>query len=308
MTSYGTSGSSSTLHASVDKKDPQGDVETARAAAEFLRRKGIPEGLFDRWAENMRTWLSHKLVQTVVKEFADSEKHFQEVEASLAQRYPKLAMEDQDKKILFITMSHPNEALCIRRKRLEEYLQVEMFTGNTKDKNGGKPSDTVLNAYVLARLKVLAKTELQECKWERGSAWHGSNSAVFFPTDSQILVHVFFTYLKQQAGPYNLDRHFRDASVSARRIPVEKFCLAQTRGKPSPPYFMLEVYGTGKAHRKREEWRCYPGSMNVYFALVLFVYYIREKEGGRIGQCDFNKPKGTLPENSLIPFVLQGQL
>jgi hypothetical protein len=296
----------------VDKKDKLSDEESAKAASELLLKLGIHESTFDLWGENMRKFLSTYILQQLVKAFEESNAEFTTIENSpeVIKKCASLASEDEAVRIRFILLSFPTEQVCVRRRNLENYLKVPVSKGEDRS---NIPS-LVVQAYVLARLNTLARTELRELKWEQGSVWNGDRTACLLPTDSQILVHVFATYIRQYCPQYNLDRHFRDASISSRRIPVEQFCLAQTRGNANPPYFMVEVYGdsgdTAPA-KLREEWRCYPGSTNVYSAMVLFLYFIKTSKQfrGRIGQCDMNKDSKDksqiFPINQLIPYVLQ---
>jgi len=133
--------------------------------------------------------------------------------------------------------------------------------------------------YVLRRIHELASEGdfLASFKWNGGGAWNNQAWGPHLPTDSQILMHAFCTFL-DEFDPYFTRQHFRDAAERDTKATLPaKLTIVQTKLPPLAPYYLL-------SHTEaKQEWRSDPGRSNLFHTLCLFVFYVKKHLKGRIG-------------------------
>ncbi len=121
---------------------------------------------------------------------------------------------DQSLVTLFLNNpAYSNITAVVARKKLERYLAIRL--GGSVAGAGSAPVGTNVKAYALARITELAKGQYMSAfRWDRGADWAGKPWASHLPTDTQLLCHVFLTFMdevvlhfaKQHFDPFNEKR------------------------------------------------------------------------------------------------------
>jgi Cytochrome B561, N terminal len=163
----------------------------------------------DQWQQNMRSWLSNFVIQPRAREFEMSEMNFDILASELVKQNGAMMSRD-DKKALSssqhnrrkidLIMTHmSNHPEVKRRAQLERYLEVA--TGKKSSKE-----------YVLKRIYALAVGHfLEDFRWDSGTSWNGQPWEPSLPTDAQIVMHCFFTFMDETLFDFT-QNHFREYS------------------------------------------------------------------------------------------------
>eukprot|EP01097_Dermamoeba_algensis_P002126 TRINITY_DN1845_c0_g1_i2.p1 TRINITY_DN1845_c0_g1~~TRINITY_DN1845_c0_g1_i2.p1 ORF type:complete len:352 (+),score=76.72 TRINITY_DN1845_c0_g1_i2:784-1839(+) len=252
----------------------------------------------ETWTERMRKWLSKMIVKRVVVLIENVEKlqplPTQNFSSSL--NFPSSKPSDS----LWYNISTPappstNELLqrlaqdpaqkpdIIKRIKYDKYLNV---IGSTS------------REYVIKRIQELAQgAYLSAFKWNGGGVWKGKEWTPELPTDSQILIHLFCTYMDFLL--------LQDPLSEIKPFTYKYFiCFPDTpEGKSSsvlihqshihPPDFEV-VYA-------KEKWRPDQGRNNLFHTLIFFIHCIAQKFDGYIDQVNMD---GAEPQ---LQFIFSGQ-
>eukprot|EP00753_Platysulcus_tardus_P019714 PLAT7467.1.p1 GENE.PLAT7467.1~~PLAT7467.1.p1 ORF type:complete len:349 (+),score=165.94 PLAT7467.1:384-1430(+) len=135
--------------------------------------------------------------------------------------------------------------------------------------------------YVISRVRELAADGcMGSFRFDAGGRWRLRDwSGKKHPTDAQLVMHIFFSYLESLVGSAVLKKHFvetpqRPDSVRSRPL----IYLSQQ----SPPHFKV-VVGKAKA------WDAIPGAANCFHAMVLFLYQLKLTKSGYLGNMDLSE-------------------
>ncbi|KAF9972933.1 hypothetical protein BGZ73_003877 [Actinomortierella ambigua] len=164
-----------------------------------------------------------------------------------------------------------NDEMVKRRMVLEAYLAVPGVT-NRK--------------YVVERIQAFGPL-LSQFKWDsEGVRWDNGRKAWTpdLPTDTQILMHLFATFLDLAMPAQPLDGYGRfpfsyKHLVSVDVKPDPNVAIQIKQSAKNPPCYHLVVNGN--------VWEIVPKRMNIWYTLVLFIHVVMKESGGYLGQVHF---------------------
>jgi len=144
--------------------------------------------------------------------------------------------------------------------------------------------------YLVQRLKDLEKGRcMSEFRWNSGGEYKGKPWAEHLPTDSAIIMHLFFTYLDTNAPPsYSFpegravtSKHFIQSLDKLDLTSKDTLCIYQS--SVNPPHYQLVVGETVYELQK--------GRNNMFSAMLLFLYHIKMNEDGMLKRINLG-PSG----------------
>ncbi|KAG0229576.1 hypothetical protein BGW42_001455 [Actinomortierella wolfii] len=164
-----------------------------------------------------------------------------------------------------------NDEMVRRRMVLEAYLSVPGVSNR---------------AYVVERIKAFGPL-LNHFKWDsEGVRWDGGRKewTPDLPTDSQILMHLFATFLDLAMPAQPMQGYGRfpfsyKHLVSVDGKPDLNVAIQIKQSSRNPPCYHLVVNGN--------VWEIVPKRMNIWYTLVLFIYVVMKESGGYLGQAHF---------------------
>ncbi|KAJ5077225.1 hypothetical protein M0811_00545 [Anaeramoeba ignava] len=237
-----------------------------QSASQVLVENEINERSFENWIQKLREWIGINLVQQITTNMKNLDNEFtkENIEELKSTHDPYMLISN-------MTNLNQNNPLIQKRIQIEKYLHVRGFN---------------CHEYIIQRIQNLAQNRyISEYKWNSGSNWNGipfSNDK--FPTDSQIIAHVFFTYLDFLVPAFNekdlfSTNHFvTDENLINNQKLKSGVVLYQS--KKNPPHFDVVVKG--------KIWNSFPGSKNLFASLVLFLFAIKKYNNGHIGQINLS--------------------
>jgi hypothetical protein len=290
------------------------------AALRLLTRLRISDEVASKWANSMREWLAvsvfqrlrsdmdraHQVLQTLVEtlralpivynQLNDSQKHVLE-KGEYADRVQLVVeidtgMNARDKGVQLL-------------KRVESYL-VPTYNLRSKsvrqyvwDRTRQLGEDSYLTKFIAGSSRYGSSADTRNSRYTgsssrrqafSGGAHRGRQSEKDYdvPNDSEIVLHCFITFLKEAVINGPIDQHWRDEAHKklAQHHTPKSPCIAQVNAHPAEPYYMLEEYESKGGKRRGAGWRVLPGKQNLFYALSMFVYYIKQERNGLIGHID----------------------
>ncbi|KAL1915930.1 uncharacterized protein VTP21DRAFT_6318 [Calcarisporiella thermophila] len=258
----------------------------------------------EMWIENMRKWMSEKIVQHVASRIDQVDAELAKLElghlscsmASLAGEGAdavrletpvtsgslfsantnatstwfgsQSAQSEKPKTLTDLFRRFGNLPVVRERLKLEKYLTMRGYGDR---------------AYIIERIKTLSLGGvLAAYRWDGGAVTWGDNKkwTPDQPTDAHLLMHLFCSFM-DLATPGEGDSIFGSYPFTAKYfVPVE--------GKPdpsrtiqikqltkTPPHFYVVF--------ENAIWDAYSRSDNLFHSLVLFVYLVRESSAGYLG-------------------------
>lgn len=266
----------------VSSRDSEFAAMNIQLAQELLDKLGIANKI-DDWTENMRKWLVDYVLHPLVRKFDVVEQFGLSMNVSppplpapgtsTASNMPLW----HSAPVVQPTNSIPNPTpggapidaneLLRKRHRLEKYTKVLGATSRE---------------YLIQRIRELAKgSYMAEFKWNGGGLWKGKEWSQEFPTDAQIVFHLFCTFMDfvlpdQQSAN---GKPFTGKYVAISETPdLSKSSVILYQRQVHPPHF--EVVSS----HPTEVWQVMQGRSNLFQALVLFIYCVKQKLCGYLGQ------------------------
>lgn len=252
---------------------------TNNAARELYHRLGIDSHI-GRWTEKMRMWIATKILQPLVL-WIEMIEH----QTGVPLWEQQLATVGQIFQVttggLWTTAPNPmssvpgsvQEQLMKERMRLEKYLNL---------------MGCASREYLVKRIKALASgSYISAFVWDGGGEWKNQKWTTELPTDSQIIIHLFCTYmdelLSNDNSMFSQDLFTRYHYVRYPANPDKVHSNAKIyQSQIHPPHFNVIV---GK-----ETWHILRGRNNLFQALVLFLWYIKENWKGFLHQTYLGTP------------------
>jgi hypothetical protein len=142
-------------------------------------------------------------------------------------------------------------------------------------------------AYVLHRLRTLSDDGyLGSFRWDSGGRHHGKDWTPELPTDADIVMHVFCCWGDELLPRSHADdqpfvqRHFFEGDESALDSLAGRFMLVRTNPHAHPPHFRVVANG--------DKWHVARGRLNVFQAVALFLYAVRDLKSGYLQNINLN--------------------
>lgn len=202
---------------------------------------------------DMNQLLSMELKQTLVGQLYG--KHYYSIHGK------KLFEADEKTRDVF-------ERVLNQRKDIEKYFRIDGFSEESR-------------FYTYYRVKKLAESHSLKIEYNSGEFFNGSEWTSKLPTDSQIIMWMFCTWVKIAYREHNdlgavvrvlyeyMDYHHRYSDGE------DSLVIVQVTPPRYAPHYKI-ISGT-------EELDCMPGNNNVFNAILFFMYMIKTKKNGTFG-------------------------
>ena len=140
--------------------------------------------------------------------------------------------------------------------------------------------------YVIHRLRQLVSgSVLAAFSWSSGGEWKGRPWTPELPTDSQIVMHMFVTFMDQNMPAFDetsqtpfTSRHF--VPVSGETDTTKSSDVKIVQCSVHPPHFRVVT--------KVGTWEVLHGRNNLFHNLILFAYYVKMHKNGFLHQVDLS--------------------
>jgi len=253
-------------------------VENTREAERLLLTLRI-EPVIDVWAERMRVWISSKILAPLVESFKQLDTVGMSMSTPIhvpgASAHATFApqtdfWQSQQRSMHEIFDNFGENPVVQQRRKLERYMAVLGCTSR---------------AYLLERINQLAKGgALSSYRWEKTRRKGTTDDSGELPTDAQILVHLFCTFMDLTLVPDGTPAPFssRHYVVFPDKISnVTDFEVVIHQAHIHPPHFEIVCH---QENGNVLVWPCHHGRNNLFVAISLFVYYVKTEMNGYIGQ------------------------
>uniref|UniRef100_A0A5S6QRW8 Transmembrane protein 209 n=1 Tax=Trichuris muris TaxID=70415 RepID=A0A5S6QRW8_TRIMR len=230
-----------------------------------LKKFSLSEERLALYAENLRLWIS----VTILKPLVGEVDRINEVFAELSR---------PDVKVGESPVTTLQSILTARSEQLSTLASVIRYLEISTNQE-----------YLVGRIRCLAKdSAIAEYKWNAGGSFGQKSWDEHLPTDTEILFHLFCTFLDNQlpVSPLCLDgRTFSAEHVAkAPNVPcpcASTLCIYQT--SVNPPHFQLiqgiEWHDMGK------------GKNNFFYTIILFLQALKVQRGAFLDQVNLG-PSG----------------
>lgn len=151
-----------------------------------------------------------------------------------------------------------------------------------------EPEQLMQTSYVISRLFTLSEDGFMgKYRWNRGGSWKGKEWTPEFPTDAQVAMNVFCSFMDGLLPPaFEGDHrpfrrvHYMSAPPTAHQNIRGRYLIFQSQELPTPHYRVI-VNGALQ--------EVMPGKKNIFHAIVLFLYAIKQQKSGYLGNINLHQ-------------------
>lgn len=236
----------------------------------------------DEWTENVRKWLSNKVLGPLVARIDAVDKAFRENNLSdldcsntvapgtnnmFVNRGLGPSQDQSAARLLELAQKYPNMQIVKERQKLEHFLHFPDYS---------------CRPYIISRIGELARGGcLSAFQWNSGGPYQGRPfNQDQLPTDDQLVMRLFCCFLDEMMPGENSGIYGSKPFTNKYYLPVD-----------SKPDVMRSIqirhYTKHPAHYnlivEKMIWDVYPKRNNVFQTLVLFTYYVKLVAGGYLG-------------------------
>ncbi|XP_066922289.1 transmembrane protein 209-like isoform X1 [Clytia hemisphaerica] len=240
----------------VKDDDDDDGVESLFKQDEMLNKLGFLRADVSIWTENLRKWLAQSVLEPIVLEIDNINKRLTQL------GNPEL-------KIGLSSRSTLQTLLATKGQHLPSLATIIPYLSVSTNQE-----------YLVARLKELSTGGcLRLYKWDNGGNYKGKPWNSDLPTDAEIIIHLFCTYLDTHlpSNPRYADGksfsglHFIKTPIKPEERKSE-LCIYQSRTRK--PHFKVLL----------EDQTCElpKGRNNLFVAIVVFLYYAKRNFHGMI--------------------------
>jgi hypothetical protein len=263
------------------------------------------ESYLDCWTENLRKWLSQKILTPIVKQIeivdkilADNNLEFLScTNASLIDNAAALnaalslnsSSNNNNKQVNSFSMNTSNgmfgsqNQIKAQPKNLIDFIQLYKDNPVTQERIKLEKclmiGDYHCRGYIIERIKTLARGGcLAAYRWDSGSDWNGKAwNQERFPTDAEIILHLFCSYMDFQMPGQGSNNTFTNdyyVSKDGKHSPyLEHIQIKQV--EKYPPRYSFIARGC--------IWGVYPKRNNLFQTICLFLYFFKLEHSGYLG-------------------------
>ena len=224
---------------------------------------GIKRNDLDLWTENCKQWISMTILHLIIKEIDRNNKILLDIGSAEYQ-------------IGLISMSMLRQLAINRQDQLSNLPLLIPYLSLHPNHD-----------YLVTRIRDLARgSDISYYRWNSGGAYKGKKWDSSFPTDAQILMHLFCTYMDSMIPPTLsiADTHpftSRFFSSAPQRIEDIQGIIALFQTQILPPNFSLFIKDKGLLSVPK-------GRRNLFHCIVAFLHYCYHKESGMLGQVNLS--------------------
>ena len=257
-------GTRSPLTATAKDEDEFGHMSPQ--AEELWLKFGATRQDLDIWTENLRKWISQTVLCKLVKEM-------DEINVSLQK------MGSSELQIGLISLGSLRQVSTSKAEHVPTLAAVLPYLELSYNQE-----------YLVKRIKELGQDSCMGAyRWKSGSDYRGRRWDQDLPTDAQIVMHVFCTYMDSRLPT---DARFQDGRTftglyflkNLDKPESRKRDLAIHRFRQNPPHFKVisgdEVHDVGQ------------GRNNLFHSIILFLLMVKRKQHGMLGRVNLG-PSGV---------------
>ncbi|XP_018331712.1 transmembrane protein 209 isoform X2 [Agrilus planipennis] len=246
--------------------DDRGSPKVSLQSLEVWKQINVDPHMLTRWTGNLRSWISKTILERIMREINLTNEKLEQNglgdvcigRASLE----TLRKNSQTPAVLQFAPTLPT---------LVPFLEV---TSNQE--------------YLIKRIRDLTKGgSMSEFKWNGGCSFKGKQWDDSLPTDAQIIMHLFVSYMdaqliplpnKPDAKPFS-SSHF--IKSTERTVELTSNTIALREFMTKPPHYQViigdKVYEVSKGYN------------NLFHSILLFLYYVNAKEDGMLGSVNLGR-------------------
>jgi len=243
----------------------------------------------DPWTERLRMWLSQWVFQNLVQRIEQLEKFLGDAVIFLLS--PMRIVQNNTQHPVFWT--NPNNNLDdFNLNGLDKNIQIEIL----KIRKYVDVLGCTSLEYVIKRIKILASgTCLINYNWNSGGNLDDRKWSNDFPTDSQLVMHVFCTFMDEKVVPISTStkdhpftlQHFMKAPADPKNLNINIVIYQTTQ---HPPHY--NILATNPKDNTIETYQVIKGRNNLFHTIIIFVHYIKNYQKGflynnYLGSSDF---------------------
>ena len=237
--------------------------DSQKVEAKVWSQLGIKRNELELWTENCKLWLSMTILHKIIKEI---------------DRYNKILVDigSPEHQIGLISMSVLRQLAINRQDQLSNLPLLIPYLSLHPNHD-----------YLVNRIRELARgSDISLYRWNSGGTYKSKKWDSSFPTDAQILIHLFCTYMDSMIPPTLsiADTHpftSRFFSSAPQRFEDTQGAIAIYQTQILPPNFSLLIKDKGLLSVPK-------GRLNLFHSLVAFLHYCYYKESGMLGQVNLS--------------------
>lgn len=227
---------------------------------------GIHEKQLNQWVENLRKWVSQTILSKLSSEIDAINSTLKRLGSS-------------DLQIGEASQSTLRQVSLTKSQHLPTLGALLPYLDLTSNQE-----------YLVQRIKELAQGGcMSDFHWSTGSSYKGKPWGDYLPTDSALVLHMLCTYLDSRLPP---DPRFPDGKTFTSQFfgktpdkpPVSKDGLCIYQSCICPPHYCVII--------GEQIWDLPKGRNNLFFAILLFLHYIKTKKSGMLGRVNLG-PSGV---------------
>lgn len=237
--------------------------DSQKIEAKVWSQLGIKRNELEIWTNNCKLWISMTILRKIINEI---------------DRYNKILVDlgSPECQIGLISMSMLRQLAINRQDQLTNLPLLIPYLNLHPNHD-----------YLVNRIRELAKgSDISLYRWNSGGSYKGNKWDSSFPTDAQIIIHLFCTYMDSMVPPTLTiadtqpftSRFF--ASAPQRYEDIQGV-IALYQTQILPPNFSLLT--------KDKSLLAVPkGRLNLFHSIVAFLHYCYHKESGMLGQVNLS--------------------
>ena len=253
-----------TYQMATQQQNPNNHTDDSHKIEEKVwSQLGIKRADLDLWTENCKQWISMTILHKIIKEIDRNNKILLDLGSSECQ-------------IGQISMSMLRQLSINRQDQLSNLPLLLPYLSLHPNHD-----------YLVSRIRDLSRgSDISYYRWNSGGMYRGKKWNSSFPTDAQILMHLFCTYMDSMVPPTLsiADTHpftSRFFSSAPQRVEDIQGVIAIYQTQILPPHFSLFIKEKGLLSVPK-------GRRNLFHCVVAFLHYCYHRESGMLGQVNLS--------------------
>lgn len=229
-----------------------------------------------------RIWIASKILrplsETIVsvdKKFNSLKLHYLNSSSSqycfepALKQYPSLTGDNQPRNLIELYQSNPQDSHIISRLKIERYINVTGY--NNKD-------------YIIKRIHDFAQKGIARYCWDSGNDtnWIFKSWNPALPTDSELLLHLFITFMDFHSGTRHLDSfNFSKNHFCTKEEKIHQGIFIKQISSRPPHYVVVD---------NNTVYELPEGEQNLFLAIYVFTYLVFRYHRGYISATSLANP------------------
>ncbi|XP_041349763.1 transmembrane protein 209-like [Gigantopelta aegis] len=244
---------------SLVTKSSHSDLSMLTGSEEVWNKLGVTEDNLYLWTERLRKWLSLTVISRLSKEIDEINKELERIGC-------------EDMQVGEVSISTLKQLALTKGACIPSLNTIVPYLDLSANQE-----------YVVRRIKELGTGSMSEFTWNSGGQY-GKRWEEHLPTDAALVMHCMCTYLdmrlpahpKYPDGKTFTTQHFLKTPDKPNLEKKDNMFLYQT--SINSPHFQVVI--------GQEVLNLPKGRNNMFHSILLFFYYIKEKQAGMLGRVN----------------------